>query len=82
MIFTTIVIVEQEQGEPEEDISRVIGDIKRQLQQQGRIMAETGFSLADGRKKTMFTEFQRIIPKKQVVVDAIKIIEGAQREDA
>jgi len=80
MLYTTIVIIEQERGESDENVMRAVNDIKEQANKQGRTPAETGFTLIDGRKKITLVEFVRIEVKKQIVSDAMKIIDGVRRE--
>jgi hypothetical protein len=73
---TYITILDQEDGEPFEDLIKVSEDIRSKGYNVTCIM-----QLSDGRKQIMLTAAQRIIPKSDIVIDAIKIIEKIQRED-
>jgi hypothetical protein len=73
---TYITIIEQEHGEKLKDVIKVSQDFKAQ-----GLSGETIIELADGRKKIILTGSQCILLKSNIVIDAIKIIEKAQRED-
>jgi c-di-GMP-related signal transduction protein len=72
---TYITILVQDAGEPFEDLIKISKDMKDR-----GYRVEITTELADGRKQIMLTAAQRIIPKSDIVIDAIKIIEKIQRE--
>lgn len=76
MNCTYVTILDQEDGEPFEDLVKVSEDIKSKGY---NVACITQF--ADGRKQILLNASQRIIPKSNIVIDAIKIIEKLQRED-
>lgn len=76
MNCTYITILDQEAGEPFEDLIKVSEDMKSK-----------GFNVAciiqlfDGRKQILLNGAQQVIPKSDIVINAIKIIEKIQREE-
>jgi hypothetical protein len=76
MNCTYIAILDQEDGEPFEDLVKISEDMKSKGYNVACITL-----LADGKKQILLNASQRIIPKSNIVIDAIKIIEKLQRED-
>jgi hypothetical protein len=73
---TYIAILDQEDGEPFEDLVKVSRDLKEK-----GYRAEIIIELSTGRKQIMLTTSQRVLPKSNIAIDAMKIIEKMQRED-